>query len=100
MPKEEACGVWLLVGNTRGGVERPTCQSRDRCVEKTNHDRAAREPAVWAEGPEPAEAIAAQGQLRRDVHALLQDHSEYAPLPAHASRLVQTFPAQPRIHRG
>ncbi len=51
MQKEEAWASGLLAGNARGGVERPTYQSQDRCVEKTSHDRAAPELAVWAEDP-------------------------------------------------
>src|SRR6266850_4397102 len=99
MPKEEAWVFWLLAGNARGGVERPTYQSQDRCVEKTDHDRAGPGLAVWAEGPARVEAIEEQDRRRRDVHALRQDHNEYALLRARASTHAQTFLAQLRTHR-
>src|SRR5947207_13187293 len=85
--------VWLLAGNARGGVERSIDQSRDRCVERTDHDRAAPELAGWAEDPARVEAIEEQDQRRRDVHVWRQDHNEYAPLRARASTRAQTFPA-------
>src|SRR5687768_6309298 len=89
-----------VAGNTKGGVETPTCQSQDRCVEKKDRDRAALEPAVWAEDRERAEAIGVRDRRLRDAHVWRQAHSEYAPLPVLASGPVQTSPAQPHIRRG